>query len=68
MSKGVLASSGRQSGEMLLKAAQSGVPIVASLRGPLSSGIRIAESTGITLIGYVRGKSMSVYSHMERIY
>jgi len=63
----VLVSSGRQSGEMVLKAARSGIPVVASVAGPLESGIRLAEATGITLICFVRGRHMNVYTNPERI-
>ncbi len=63
----VLFSSGRQSSEMVLKVAHSGVPIIASVAGPLGSGIRIADATGITLVCFVRGRRMNVYSHSERI-
>jgi len=63
----VLVSSGRQSGEMVLKAARSGIPVVASVAGPLKSGIRLAEAAGITLICFVRGRHMNVYTNPERI-
>lgn len=58
----LLASSGRLAGEMVLKAAVAGVPVVCSVSAPLASGIRIAEEAGITLIGFVRGSRMNVYS------
>lgn len=68
MSTCVLVCSGRQSSEMVLKAARSGIPIIASIASPLGSGIRIAEATGITLICFVRGRRMNVYTHPQRIY
>jgi FdhD protein len=63
----VLISSGRQSGEMVLKAARAGIPVIASVSAPLTSGIRIAEAAGITLIGFVRGQRMNVYTHPQRL-
>jgi FdhD protein len=63
----VLISSGRLSGEIVLKAARSGIPIIASVSGPLESGIQIAEETGLTLLGFIRGKRMNLYSHINRI-
>jgi FdhD protein len=63
----VLVSSGRLSGEIVLKAARSGIPIIASVSGPLESGIRIAEETGVTLIGFIRGRRMNLYTHNKRI-
>ncbi len=63
----VLVSSGRQSGEMVLKAAHSGVPIVASISAPIESGRKVAEDTGVTLIGFVRGSRMNIVTHPRRI-
>jgi FdhD protein len=63
----VLVSSGRQSGEIVLKAARSGIPLIASVAGPLASGIKIADAAGTTLICFVRGRRMNVYTHPERI-
>jgi FdhD protein len=63
----VLVSSGRQSSEIVLKVARSGIPVIASVAGPLNSGIGVAEATGITLICFVRGRRMNVYTHHERI-
>jgi FdhD protein len=58
----VLASSGRLSGEMVLKAAAAGVPVVCSVSAPLMSGVRVAVEAGIRLVGFVRGRRMNVYS------
>jgi FdhD protein len=63
----VLVSSGRQSSEIVLKVVRGGIPVVASVAGPLGSGIRIAEAAGITLICFVRGRRMNVYTHAERV-
>jgi formate dehydrogenase accessory protein FdhD len=52
---------------MAAKAARAGLPIVASLAAALDSGIAVAEETGLTLVGFVRGKRMNVYCHLERI-
>ena len=62
----VLISSGRQSGEMVQKVAQAGIPIVASMAVPLTSGIRLAEMSGVTLVHFGRGR-LQVYSHPQRL-
>ncbi len=62
-----LTSTGRLSGDIVLKAARIGLPIVASIAGPLYSGIHAAEKTQVTLVAFVRGQRMNVYSHPERI-
>ena len=62
-----LVSTGRLASDMVVKAVYVGIPIVASIAAPLSSGIQLAEETGVTLVGFVRGERMNVYSHPERI-
>jgi FdhD protein len=62
-----LALSGRLTGDIVYKAARIGLPILASLAAAIDSGIGIAKDVGITLIGFVRGKRMNVYSFPERI-
>jgi len=62
MGKCILACSGRLSGDMVLKAARSGIPIMCSISAPLLSGINVAEKTGIKLYGFVRARRFNQYS------
>jgi len=62
-----LALSGRLTSDMVLKAGRIGLPIVASLAAALDPGIAIAKDIGLTLIGFVRGKRMNIYSFSERV-
>jgi len=62
-----LALSGRLTGDIVLKAARVGLPIVASLAAALDSGISLAKEADLTLIGFVRGKRMNIYTFPERI-
>ena len=62
-----LVSTGRLSGDIILKAARVKIPVVASLSAVLSSGIDLAEKTGVTAIGSTRGVGMKIYAHQERI-
>jgi formate dehydrogenase accessory protein FdhD len=62
-----LALSGRMSGDVAFKAANVGLPIIASLAAALSSGITMAESAELTLVGFVRGKRFNIYTHPQRI-
>jgi formate dehydrogenase accessory protein FdhD len=66
-SQSIIASSGRQPANMVLKAARVGIPVIASVAAPLSSGIDAAKKTGVTLVCFVRDHRMNVYSHPERI-
>jgi FdhD protein len=62
-----LALSGRMSGDVAFKAAKVGLPLVASLSAALSSGISVAEEANLTLVGFVRGKRMNIYTFPDRI-
>lgn len=66
-SKCFLASTGRLSGDIVFKAAKVGLPIVASLGAALDSGVDMAEAANLTLVGFVRGKRMNIYTFAERI-
>ncbi len=66
-SKALLASTGRQPADMILKAARVGLPIVVSKAAPIRSGIIAAEKAGITLVCFVRSPAMNVYTHHARI-
>jgi FdhD protein len=63
----ILVCSGRLTGDLVLKAAVAQIPFVASISAGISSGIELAEAAGITLIGFVRGTRMNVYSHPDRL-
>ena len=62
-----LVLSGRLSGDIVFKAAKVDIPIVASIAAALDSGIAIAKKTRLTLVGFVRGKRMNVYTCPERV-
>lgn len=62
-----LALSGRMSGDVVFKAAKVGLPIISSLASALSSGIVRAQEANLTLVGFVRGKRMNIYTSRERI-
>ncbi|NMG30072.1 formate dehydrogenase accessory sulfurtransferase FdhD [Aromatoleum evansii] len=64
---GVVLSS-RLSYEMVAKAARAGFELVAAVSAPTSIAIVLAERVGITLCGFVRGPSATVYTHPHRIH
>jgi formate dehydrogenase accessory protein FdhD len=57
----------RASFELVQKAAACGVPLVAAVSRPTALAIRMADATGICLVGLLRGRSANVYAHPERI-
>ncbi|MFX1508788.1 MAG: formate dehydrogenase accessory sulfurtransferase FdhD [Promethearchaeota archaeon] len=63
----ILVCSGRLTGDLILKAAVARIPVVASISAAVSSGIELAEAAGITLIGFVRGARMNIYTHPDRL-
>ncbi len=60
-------TSGRISSEILLKAARGNVPILISKSAPTEQGVQLANDVGITLVGFVRGSRMNVYTNDWRI-
>lgn len=58
----IILTSGRISSEMLIKAAKRGVPVVVSRSAPTSLAIDMARELNITLVGFVRGEKMNIYS------
>lgn len=59
--------SGRVASEMLTKAARIGVPVIVSRSAPTALAIDLADQLGITLVGFTRNNSMSVYTHPMRV-
>lgn len=63
----ILLMSGRVSFEIMQKALAAGVPIVAAISAPSSLAVDFALEGGQTLIGFLRGGTMNVYTHPQRI-
>ena len=63
----VLLVSGRLGFEIAQKAALAGVRIVAAVSAPTSLAVDLAEETGLTLVGFLRGERFNVYTHPGRI-
>lgn len=60
------ACTGRVSSDMALKCSVAGIPIVVSRGATTTLAITIAQRTGLGIIGFLRGKRLTVYSNPQR--
>ena len=56
----------RASFEMAQKAATVGITLLAAISAPTGLAIRLAEETGLTLVGFARGEQHNVYANPQR--
>ena len=63
----MLLVSGRLSFEIVQKVAAAGIPLVAAVSAPSSLAVDLARETGVTLVAFLRGASMNIYTHPARI-
>ena len=59
--------SGRCSFEMVQKVARAGIPIAASVSAPTALAVDVAQRIGITLVGFLRRETMTIYAGEGRI-
>jgi FdhD protein len=67
LDQSLLMVSGRTSFELVQKALLAGIPLVAAVSAPSSLAIELAEQSGVTLCGFLRGDTFNVYANGRRI-
>jgi FdhD protein len=67
LSRTILLVSGRASFELVQKAVMAGIPMLAAVSAPSSLAVDLAAETGLTLVGFLRGGSMNVYTGEQRL-
>ena len=63
----VLMVSGRASFELTQKASMAGIPFLAAVSAPSSLAVELGTELGMTVVGFLRGPSMVVYSGEEQL-
>lgn len=63
----LLLVSGRASFELTQKAWMAGIPLLAAVSAPSTLAAELAEEAGMTLVGFLRGPTMNVYTAPQRV-
>ncbi|MGB2046117.1 MAG: formate dehydrogenase accessory sulfurtransferase FdhD, partial [Porticoccaceae bacterium] len=65
--EGFVLVTSRASYEMVAKTASANIPLLAAVSAPTSLAVELAETAGLTLVGFSRAGRHVVYAHGHRI-
>ena len=66
-SRQAMFTSGRISSEIVSKVLRCRIPLLVSASAPTNQAVKLARDANMTLLGFVRGKRMNIYSGEQRI-
>jgi len=64
---GFIITTSRASFEMVQKTASAGVSMLVAVSAPTGLAVRVAEQSGLTLVGFARESRYVIYSHADNI-
>ncbi|MEJ5299479.1 MAG: formate dehydrogenase accessory sulfurtransferase FdhD [Thermodesulforhabdaceae bacterium] len=67
LSDKIIVTTGRLTSEVVIKAAQAGVPMLVSRHAATRLAVELASTLNLTLVGYTRATQMTVYHDSGRI-
>jgi len=62
-----LVATGRLSSDIVLKVIRAGIPVLVSRSAPTSAAVQVAETHGVTMIGFARSSRCNIYTHPHRV-
>jgi FdhD protein len=67
LSDRIALTTGRLSAEIVGKAVAHGVPVLVSSSAPTAMGLQWSRQFGMTLVGFLRGGRLNVYTGYQRV-
>jgi FdhD protein len=67
LSNHIVVLSGRASFELVQKALRAGVAVLAAIGAPSSLAVNLAQTSGLTLVGFLRDNHCNIYAHPQRV-
>ncbi len=65
---GIIVMTSRVSIELIQKAARLNAPVLAAVSAPTAAAIRLAEESGMTLIGVARQQDFEIFTHPDKMF
>jgi FdhD protein len=66
-SGGIVVLTSRISVELVQKAVRMGAPVLVAVSAPTALAVRVAEASGVTVVGIARDDTFEIFTHPERI-